>query len=185
MRDIWITTDTHFNHQMLIDRGFRPPDFEQRILNGLTEIDQNRTEDALLVHLGDVCMGEDAKSHERFFDALLHPDGDARVSTAVLVKGNHDRKSDSWYYDQGWDFVCHTFSLRKYGKTIVFSHRPLNHRIWGEYADLNLHGHTHATNHRDPEVSPYYKIGFNIELALEAHKYRPWKFGPRLIGVEP
>jgi calcineurin-like phosphoesterase family protein len=29
----WLITDTHFNHTMLIEAGYRPADFQQRIID--------------------------------------------------------------------------------------------------------------------------------------------------------
>lgn len=51
---IWITTDTHFGHDMLIQYG-RPTDFSERIFKGLEQVSPGD----MLIHLGDFCIGKD------------------------------------------------------------------------------------------------------------------------------
>ena len=66
----------------------------------------------------------------------------------ILVKGNHDSKSNSWYLEHGWDFVCEEFKDTLYGKNILFSHYP---KVWDGVYDLNIHGHFHNSDHRRHE----------------------------------
>src|SRR3990172_12754698 len=95
----FLLTDTHLGHEKVKEYCNRPDDFNERILRGLKQISPGDT----LIHLGDFCMGKDQYWHEMFMKELP---GVKRI----LVRGNHDRKSNSWYMRNGWDFVCDDFS---------------------------------------------------------------------------
>ena len=133
----WITTDTHFNHEAIKKYCDRPDDCEKRILKGFEVI---KSQD-ILIHLGDICIGNDAEVHERHINPIK--------CRKILVRGNHDRKSTTWYLTHGWDFVCEKFSLKRCDKQILFSHWPL---VWDGYYDINFHGHFHNANHRRYEA---------------------------------
>ena len=83
--------------------------------------------------LGDFCWGE----LESSFLSL--------PSRKVLVKGNHDKKSYSYYYNHGFDFCCETFGLSYMSAKVVFSHKPLEDGMY----DLNIHGHLHNNTWHD------------------------------------
>jgi len=155
---IYLTTDTHFNHKKLIEYG-RPEDFEERIWKGLKVINEND----MLIHLGDVCIGDDEMINRRF----TMNNG----AKKVLVLGNHDHKSVKWYLEHGWDMVCERFDLKMYGKRIAFTHMPI---AWDGYFDINIHGHFHNTDSRRYEEE-FKKImsGYNKLLALEYTDYKP------------
>lgn len=127
----WITTDTHFGHRKLEEYSGRPSNFEDLIWKGLEKL----TTTDCLIHLGDVCIGKDSEWHKKIQTL------DCRL---ILVKGNHDGQSNSWYLEHGWDFVCDSFSMKFGGKNILFSHEPQD---IGKF-DLNIHGHFHNNLHR-------------------------------------
>jgi len=156
----WITTDTHFNHQMLIDIKSRPANFEMIIKKRLIEL--IKPED-ILIHLGDVCIGNDKENNQWFKDNLK--------CKTILVKGNHDHKSYSWYLKNGWDFVCERFDLDMYGKRYCFTHKPVP---WDGEFNVNVHGHFHNTDHRrfDPQFNKILS-GYNKLIALENNNYKP------------
>ena len=68
--------------------------------------------------------------------------------TKILVKGNHEHKSNNWYLNCGWNFVCKTFKDKYFGKKILFSHKP---KVDDNDYDINLHGHFHNNEHRKLE----------------------------------
>lgn len=131
----YITTDSHLGHaQMHIYCG-RPVGFETLILKGFELL----TDKDVLIHLGDICIGGDADWH-KIIQRL--------PCKKYLVKGNHDSKSNLWYLNHGWDFVCDSFMMTRHSLKILFSHKPI---VWdGEY-DINIHGHFHNMNHRRKE----------------------------------
>jgi calcineurin-like phosphoesterase family protein len=129
MRQIYITTDTHFGHKKMTEYCGRPDNFEELIFKSLQKVPIGNT----LIHLGDFCFGEDERWNNKFINENTH------FFNKILVKGNHDNKSDNWYLDRGWDFVCDSFSIVYKGKKILFSHEPKNILSY----DFNIHGHFH------------------------------------------
>ena len=167
--NIWLTTDTHFGHDKMLEYCGRPKDHSERILKALYRIP---TED-LIIHLGDVCIEKD----EYWHNCLRN------LSNKILIIGNHDRKSYNWYLEHGWKFVAEQFIWNYLGKRILFSHIPLKND--GQF-DINIHGHFHNTLKRMREqkwvtpdeearnkgvidiLTPKHKL-----LALEFTNYQP------------
>ncbi len=158
---IYVTSDTHFGHKKLIEWG-RDPNFEELELRSHEKIGA----DDYLIHLGDFCIGKDAEHHEVFMKRLAH------VKHKVLVRGNHDHKSNGWYLEHGWSAVVDQMVMNLFGKTVVFSHIPVRPAKWFAM-DYNVHGHTHGDHHRDFEVRGIYDLDFHREVAMELTKYRP------------
>lgn len=162
MSKIFLVSDTHFNHNKLIEYCDRPVNFEDRILKGLKIL----CEDDILIHLGDFCIGKDDKWHREYLKC-------SNAKKNILVRGNHDSKSDSWYYERGWDFICKTFTAKYFGKKILFSHIPKMRLTHGNY-DINIHGHFHNANHRRRELKlRLLKNKRQKLLALEHTNYQP------------
>ena len=140
----WITTDTHFYHENMVNLCHRPVDFHNIIVNNW--LNQVNKED-LVIHLGDVSF-----SNDLVVDRL--------PGRKILIKGNHDKKSYSYYMSHGFDFCCETFTLNYAGLDIVFSHKPL---IFHEH-DVNIHGHLHDCAKIDSVCNHW-------PVALEFNKY--------------
>ena len=156
---IIITTDTHFGHKQLIEYG-RPKDFEVKIKKALQQV---VTSDDLLIHLGDVCIGDDIE-HNNWFKNRLG-------CRTHLIRGNHDCKSIKWYLENGWDSVADRMDIEMFGKKMCFTHMPV---AWDGYFDVNYHGHFHDTDHRrfEPEFNRVLS-GYNKLIALEDTNYKP------------
>jgi len=156
----WICTDSHFGHPMLVEKGYRPADYESRILAQLRTFVSPLD---VLVHLGDVDF---MNNEER--------DQQPALSLATigaqrwLIRGNHDGKGLQSYLRAGWSMVCDGFYLYRSGLRIRFSHKPKKDR--GDY-DVNIHGHLHGMKERYPELEYNDK---QISLALEENDYKPW-----------
>jgi len=163
---IYATSDTHFGHDR--EKVHRPAGFEALILASV-----RRAKGDILVHCGDFCIGDDLKHHRAFLDAGSH------FKTKVLVRGNHDGKSDAWYYDQGWDFVCYAYVADHFGKRILFTHMPVPYRgeieaaYWTPHYEpsINVHGHFHGNNHRKIDSSGLYNKAYHYDLAPDIHKF--------------
>lgn len=161
MPNILIISDTHFFHRNLVTYCGRPKDFELKIEKGLRMVNPEDT----LIHLGDIAMGNDLKAHERFIMPL--------ACKKILIRGNHDKKSDNWYLNHGWNFVVETFSGKYFNKKILFSHLP--QKDDGSF-DFNIFGHFHNTNFRkyEPEMASRLTPKHHL-FALEYNDYKPIK----------
>jgi calcineurin-like phosphoesterase family protein len=63
--------------------------------------------DDTVIHLGDICIGNDQEVHDQLFSA----GGCFGFKKTILVRGKHDKKSLNWYNEHGWDFVCDQIGL--------------------------------------------------------------------------
>lgn len=152
---IYIFSDSHFNHKNIIEYCNRPYNHEDLMITGLKQIN----EEDCLIHLGDICIGSDDYVHGMLGSIKCHK---------ILVLGNHDSKSWSWYMEHGWDFVCENFQLTYCGKIIRFSHKP---SPWDGVWEINVHGHLHNLGHREneyKELKQWHRL-----YAPELMDYRP------------
>lgn len=149
---IWIISDTHFNHLKLLRLEERPENFNELIVRNWNK--QVKPED-LVIHLGDVILGRDSELP----DFLKRLNG-----TKILTRGNHDKKTQLWYMQRGFSFVCDYFIYRN----VAFAHTPLTpipHRALkhqSEEVDLCIHGHFHKSVHRGhPDMQDdYYDVDY-------------------------
>jgi len=130
---IWVITDTHLGHKNMVQYCGRPENHSELILENLKVIKEGDT----VIHLGDFCIGNDSDWHIKFMAQI--PAGVKKF----LIRGNHDKKSNNWYLNHGWDFVAESFSDNYFGKFITFSHIPIPN-----VQNLNIHGHFHNNLHR-------------------------------------
>lgn len=150
---IFVTTDTHFGHYSLADEyRARPGDFEKRIVRNWRRM---IGDDDLVIHLGDVVVGRSVDW------TSIVPSLSGRK---ILVLGNHDRKSISWYLGNGFDFCCSSFVWEVFGLRILLSHEPA---FEGTF-DLNIHGHLHGGRHREYGCDARHHL-----LSLEDTSYQP------------
>lgn len=158
----WIISDTHFNHQKLEEWGGRSGDWQEQLWKGLQQIPDGD----ILIHLGDICIGNDQEINEEIVTILNHRPVPVRM---ILVRGNHDNKSLTWY-EKYWDFVCDSFGSIYRGHYLYFSHRP--QPPMGHFTN-NIHGHTHGNMHRSEEYVSYYDNDYHIDLSPELVGYKP------------
>lgn len=158
---IFATSDTHFGHEKLITLSDRPDDFGSRIMKSLK---QNSGD--LLIHCGDICIGHDDMWVMSYMSAA------DKFKRKILVRGNHDNKSDKWYLERGFDFVCESFTAKFFGKQMLFSHIPIlrNDVFWTPHfpPEINIHGHMHGGGHRGSIPGSDYLY----DLAPELHDYK-------------
>ena len=150
----YLTADRHLGHPKVLEfepdrKGFKATIKHNHIIN----------ENDILYNLGDTGFNAEGKR-------LIEEDNANCKGKSILVLGNHDTRSVSWYYDRGFDFVCRRFSIKLYGKQIVFTHYPV------DVPDgvLNIHGHFHRFNHtleEYKEVYPFYDLKSHILITTE------------------
>lgn len=125
----WVITDTHFGHEKIVESGYRPADFETKILNSIA---RNIQSDDVLLHTGDVSF----KNGEYWFSKMAI----ACRGKLWIALGNHD-KSANWYLTRGADFASDLIIMKYQGVRILFSHIPQEDLLG---CDLNIHGHLHG-----------------------------------------
>ena len=160
-----ITTDTHFGHEMLIEKGHRESNFSETILNNIKQVQGK--ENIIFIHLGDMFIGNDKYWAEELRIAL------SGFKRKILVKGNHDNKSNNWYYNTGgWDFICDKFELKFNKKNLLFSHIPvLKEETKNIYK--NIHGHLHGSSFGSHRAIKGYDPDFNYDCAVDSHNMNP------------
>ena len=132
----WLTTDTHLGHTRMEEVCNRPSGFETKIFNAWRDTIK---EGDVLIHLGDVCIGQDEYWHKSHVQPFKFK--------KWLVLGNHDSKSKSWYLSHGWDCAVERIWFDYGGFLIEFSHVPQKDTGY----DFNIHGHFHNSEHRRHE----------------------------------
>lgn len=170
--DYIITTDTHFGHKKIMEFAQRPLGFEQLIIDNL---EREANHNHILVHLGDVAWVGD-----KFWNRQLTS---MPYKRKWLLKGNHDKKSDEWYLDNGWDFIAESIVVNFNNKQVVFSHKP-REVLEGQ---LNIHGHFHNIPGErilkiEPELHKFAGDGRHILIQLE-HEYMPISLNNILRGL--
>ena len=148
----WVTSDTHFGHYACIDGwGNRGVGFEDKILDSIR---RNVKKGDVVINLGDFAWYKHKMWTTKYREAC-------REAKSWLIKGNHDKQSNSWWLDSGFDFVGESFMMERHGKRILFTHKP---QPASDFYDINVHGHLHTTGHRDIE---YQAIKHDGQLLIE------------------
>lgn len=132
----WCVSDTHFGHDMLVKNDHRKKGFEEDIL---IDILKNISAGDIVIHLGDVSFYDHGGWNIRFTEMCWQIG-----CKCWLVLGNHDKKTNTWYLNHGWDFVGMSMQLRLFGLDLVFTHEPIivDYSIKMPFS-FNIHGHIH------------------------------------------
>lgn len=165
----WIISDTHFNHTKLEEWGGRSGNWQERIWKSLEAIPK----EDVLIHLGDICIGNDAEIHERIAKLQCRK---------ILVRGNHDKKSLTWYMENGWNFVVDSMEIIYHGYYVYFSHRPTPPMFHYNY---NIHGHTHGNLHRSEEYVAYYDTDYHKDISPEIVGYDALRLDTLVKSLSP
>jgi len=159
MRDIWVTSDTHFFHANIIKYCNRPFDNPKQMNECLIDNWNSVVKQGDKVyHLGDVFMGEGG--YEGIGPLLNRLHGSKR-----LIVGNHD---DIPFLSKGGWFkkvmLWRVFTNYNLLLTHVPIHRDSIHERLIVNGGANVHGHIH--DHDSPE-GPY------INVCVEKTNYTP------------
>jgi calcineurin-like phosphoesterase family protein len=168
--DVYLISDTHFNHANIATYCDRPKDFTERIIRSWRQI--VKPEDCV-IHLGDVFIGR-AEGWREIFPLL--------TGRKILIRGNHDRqRSPTWWMENGFDACVDAMVFRN----VWLTHEPATSRAAG--CDLNAHGHLHNIWHGfhpdDDELSEAWmrtrrqlKNPWQRLFAIEYTNYSPVEF---------
>jgi len=164
----WLITDTHWHHDATKRFCNRPEDYNQKI-RSLWE-SMIGTED-IVWHLGDVVFYRH-KEFKEWFPSL--------PGRKLLIRGNHDKKSYSWYLEAGFTCVLEcavvkftevTSSGPRKGVKVLLTHKP---RKIPSDVDICIYGHTHLPRieHRITDTGVHLTDNHYL-LSLEHVNYRP------------
>jgi calcineurin-like phosphoesterase family protein len=159
---LWLITDTHFNWNYERFGKLRPQGFEELFLKNCRKLIAPQD---VVIHLGDVINDRQGELEKK----LVQIPG----RTKILIRGNHDNKSDVWYLNKGFDLVCDHIVK----ENCVLSHRPVP---IPDGLDFNIHGHFHDNTlehcfNCEPELKAFYSDRHK-RYALEYTDYCPVLF---------
>lgn len=151
---IFITSDTHFDHENIIRLCERPfagkDEMNETIVERWNAVIGPRDE---VWHLGDFAFkGE----HQKFFDRLN--------GHKHLILGNHDDPKD---LSVGWESVSWYRYLRHDGHRFVLFHYPILEWDGFYKGVIHLHGHQH---NRDSAK----RAERRVDVGVDANDFRPW-----------
>lgn len=133
MRDIWVISDTHFNHSNIIKFCNRPFDNVRHMDEAMVERWNSvvKPQDKIY-HLGDVYM----KASKGYIENILHRlNGHKR-----LVLGNHDNGKDQ-VLQRYFEKIDVWRMFPEFG--LLLTHVPVHHQTLTSKDLKNVHGHTH------------------------------------------
>lgn len=145
---IYITSDTHFNHEMLIREKKRPfksvDEMNELIINNWNKV---VCDEDIVYHLGDVAL-----NNKSIFDKDILPRLKGKI---IFIRGNHDPINISHIQSIIIEFKTKTFEL---------VHNPADNTGTTDYV---LHGHIHKNGFQVKLPEHFYNVN------LEYHKYTP------------
>lgn len=147
---LWVISDTHFGHTNIIRYADRPADHEWRMIEAWAE--RVAPADTIL-HLGDLCLC----GREKMAGIV-----ELLPGRKLLVRGNHDRRSDGWYAQMGFTVIAPP-TLEVCGWTVRLTHVP-DPTLVRHPRHLNVHGHIHTEVHPDRRL---------VNVAVEQTGYAP------------
>jgi len=150
----YLVADAHYGHKRIQEFTGRPKGFEYKLNANIKHIVRPQDE---IIFLGDVIF-----TNKDFLISMISD----LPGRKILTKGNHDKHSDTWFYNAGFDFVCDRIVIGKY----VLSHFP----VAIEEGQINIHGHFHNVPTRRWEPYLYDRLTDNHYLcSLEIADYQP------------
>lgn len=133
---IYFISDTHFNHKNIIEYENRPfSSIQEMNAEMIRRWNKTVTNNDIVFHLGDVGLGSESTLKE----IIPQLNG-----CKILIKGNHDRKSNQFFLDCGFQAIYHTYMFSYNGKQIFLSHTPESRPGQNQPYDLHLFGHIHS-----------------------------------------
>lgn len=136
--NFFVIGDNHFNHWNInkyCGRGYKDlPSMNNDMVKRWNKIVRPKD---LVIHVGDIVFTKGES--QKVADVIKKLNG--RI---ILIKGNHDRKSYSWYLANGIDFLCERMIWEYNKKKVLFIHSP--HDItYNDYRTCKyiVHGHSH------------------------------------------
>ena len=163
-KHIFFTSDTHFNHNKVIDFCNRPfKSIEEHDAQLIKNWNETVGKQDTIFHLGDFIFGGSAKLYE----IISQLNGNI-----VLIRGNHDDKNISRQMENAFSYVTYQMRLLIEGKNVYLNHFPFlnfGHDDPAMYKDsysIQLFGHMHsrpnATGYDADRVNLLYPTPYDV-----------------------
>lgn len=152
--NIFVTSDTHFNHKNIIKYCNRPykdvEEMNEAIINNWNNLITN---DDVIYHLGDFGFGT-KEELKQIFNRLN--------GQKYLIMGNHDKKvGRNYYLELGFLNVYRKeYQLDNY----ILTHEPIE----VESDKINIYGHIHNS-----DIDPIFDDPNHKCICLERTRYKP------------
>ena len=150
MNNIWITSDSHFNHArefVYKERGFNSvEEMNEAIINRWNSCVKPND---IVYHLGDVIMGD--------LDAGL-PLVRSLNGKIKLALGNHDTPQRVAAFSEFFDEIQFGYRLKIGKKVLYLSHYPMLTGNFDNSKTYSIHGHTPSKEKFNSE----YELMFNV-----------------------
>lgn len=135
---LWVTSDSHFNHKNIISYTGRPFLSVEEMNEGLIRLWQQRVQpDDYVIHCGDFFMGrkEDAEPILKRLPGKI-----------IFLEGNHDQLIKKMNLNRYFACTEKVLEVKVGSDCAVLSHFPIEvwnnaHKGW-----WHLHGHSHGTS---------------------------------------
>lgn len=176
---IYFLSDPHFGHALILE--FEPKrkevlgdTIEQHDDALLKRINSRVKVDDILIITGDFSLASG--------DAVRKYRDRINSKNVMLILGNHDKHSVTYYYKCGFSVVCYEMTLKISGEFVRLRHHPYR-KPWykvlfpWQYKEKDrvkrpkntggwlLHGHTHSQSHA--------LQGKQINVGVDLHKFYP------------
>jgi calcineurin-like phosphoesterase family protein len=148
--NLYVTSDTHFNHNKEFiygKRGYKTP--EEMTEDLIRIINEQVGENGILLHLGDFCLNTSEQQYNNIVRRL-------KVKAIWMLWGNHNNPIQKSYGGAVRQIACyngptyirfldHYFTFRRGKKTFVCFHFPIS--VWDGMAHGTMHlcGHSHGS----------------------------------------
>lgn len=174
--NLFLTSDTHFNHANIIKFCNRPFDSVESMNETLIS-NWNSTvpKDGVVFHLGDFALG----GSEAWHNILPRLNG-----KIYLVLGNHDIKNFRPGYAGRFEEVAEQMTIDVGKKRLILTHFPLlcYHGTWGtEQNCWNIHGHVHICKEKQANIGKdFERMGWafptQYDAGVDLNNYTPISF---------
>ena len=177
---VFLTSDTHFSHNKIIEFCKRPfssvEEMDNTLINNWNKV---VPKDGIVFHLGDFCF----KGSQRWKQLFEQLNG-----KIILIKGNHDERMQDSILN---NFLHVTYQMRvQYkGKWIYLNHYPFAcySETYRPDKTYQFHGHTHLNNRensgKDVEICKgLFKT--QLDVGVDNNNFYPITFDKALQQVE-
>jgi calcineurin-like phosphoesterase family protein len=149
--NLFVTSDTHFNHNQEFIYKKRGYDNPQKMTHDMIDIINNTVgENGILLHLGDFCLNTTKDQYHYILSKL-------RIKEIWMLWGNHNNPIQKSYggtreqiaaSNQGIfiRYLGHYFTFRKSKKVFVCFHFPIQIFDGMSQGSMHLCGHSHGDN---------------------------------------